>query len=535
MFQLKKLHFLLVFLAISFLICYVPGASGQESPGKGKAKPPGKTALKILTVALNSKPISVDPANHRHRNTQTLVRNWTDGLLQRLSDGRDFMDVAKSITAIDPKTYEFKVRQGITFHNGDPLTADDVVFSFKRLALKGGMEGKTSPRATLIGPVETVEKIDDYTVIVKLREAPNSFEQSRRWYNVEMMPKKYFEAVGIEGFLKKPIGCGPFKWVEGDLSTQVVLERYENYNGGAPEIPGNVARIPALDRVIFKFIPESTTRVAALLAGEVDIIQNVPLDTIPMLKSNPNIRVVGAEGTNFIYMAFNTTRPPFNDKRVRQAIAYAINYDAICKQLLLGYSTPLYGRPIMESLPGTPGYGQFRNLKGFNYSPEKAKALLKEAGATGTVTVIDTYGDYVEQAQVVAQMLDAVGLKTSVRVWDFAVLRDAVMKRERQIFFGIFGANRYPTNIEHLVKTGAPNNYSMYSNSKLDDLLNRAEKMEDSPKRNALITEALKLVLDEMPVLQIHNPYEVEAIRSHVKNFFPSVVGRVNLHRVDLE
>lgn len=520
---MKKLYFPIVFLVISFLISFVPGASG-------------KSALKTVTVALNAKPLTVDPANHRNRNSQTLVRNWTDGLMMRLADGRDVMDIATSITQINPETYEIKIRKGITFHNGDPLTADDLVFSFKRLVLKNGMEGKTSPRATLIGAVTTVEKTDDYTVIVKFKEATNSFLQSKRWYNVEMMPKKYFEAVGIEGFLKKPIGCGPFKWVEGDFSTQVVLERYENYYGGAPEIPGKVDRIPALDRVIFKFIPEPTTRVAALQAGEVDIIQAVPIDSIPLLKKNPNIKVLGVEGTNNVFMAFNTTRPPFNDKRVRQAIAHAIDYEAICKHLYLGYSTPMYGKPVMEPYPGDPGHGQFGSIKGFDYSPEKAKALLKEAGATGVNTVIDTYGDYVEEAQAVSQMLNAVGLETSVRVWDFAVLRDAVLKGERQIFLGIYGnASKGPHGIGQLTITKRPANYSLYSNPKLDDLLTRAEFMEDSPERNALFIEAFKILLDEAPILWIHTPNVVEAARSHVKNFYPSAVGRVILHRVDLE
>lgn len=388
----------------------------------------------------------------------------------------------------------------------------------------------------MCGPVDAVEKIDDYTIIVKLYKDVNTFQQSKRWYNIEMKPKKYFEAVGLEEYLKKPIGCGPFKWVEGDLSTQVVLERYENYYGGASEIPGNVSRVPALDRVIFKFIPENATRVASLLAGEVDIIQNVPIDSIPLHKKDPNVRVVDAEGTTTRFLAFNTKRPPFNDNRVRRAIAHAIDYEAISKHLFLGYSTPMYGKPVMEPYPGDPGHGRFGSIKGFDYSPEKAKALLKEAGATGLNAVIDSYGDYVEEAQAVSQMLNAVGLQTSVRVWDYAVLLAAMKKGERQLYYATWGnATRGPHGIQGLVKTGQPQNYFSYSNPNLDDLLTKAEFMEDSPERNATFIEAFQILLDEMPVLYVHTPEAVEVARNHVKNFYPSAVGRVILHRVDIE
>ncbi len=493
-----------------------------------------ESELKTLRVALNTVPLSVDPANHRHRNTQTLVRNWTDALTQQMPDGRHILDIAETITEIDPLTYEISIRQGITFHNGDPMTADDVIFSFQRMSIEGGMEGETSPRSPLTGPIESVDKIDDYNVVVNL-SSPNPI-QDTRWYNIEIMPKNYFEEVGIDGFLAQPIGVGPFKWVEGDFTTQVVLERYEDYYGGAPELPGDVDQIPAVDRVIFTFIPESTTRVAALLAGEVDIIQDVPFDSIQLLESNPNVKVVSTPGTNVVYMAFNTTRAPFNDIRVRQAIGHGIDYDLIINAQLLGYSGPLKGLPLLEAREGTPGYGQFGGLQPYEYDPEKAMALLEDAGVSGLTTVIDTTSEFSEQAQLVAQMLGDIGIEASVRVWDLAVLQEATKNGERDIYFGRHGnAAKAPQWIEQITGTGRPNNFALYSNPVFDELIETAIAMDDSPERNALFMEAFEIIMDELPVLTLHNPQVVEASLVHVKNFYPSATGRVTLHKVDIE
>jgi peptide/nickel transport system substrate-binding protein len=291
-----------------------------------------------------------------------------------------------------------------------------------------------------------------------------------------------------------------------------------------------------LDRVVFKFITESTTRVAALLAGEVDIIQDVPFDSIKLLESNPNVRVESTAGTNVVYMAFNTTRAPFNDKRVRQAVAHAIDYNLITEKQLLGYSDPLGGLPFLEPFEGDPGYGQFAGLQPFEYNPEKAKALLADAGISKLTTVIDTTSEFNEQAQVVAQMLGDIGIETSVRVWDLAVLQEATRKGERDIYFGRHGnAAKVSQWIDQIAGTGMPNNFALYTNAKFDDLISAGVAMEGGPERNALFMEVFELIMDEVPVLTIHAPQVVEACGNHVKNFYPSATGRVNLHRVDIE
>ena len=334
-----------------------------------------------------------------------------------------------------------------------------------------------------------------------------------------------------------PIGVGPFKWVEGDTVNQVVLERYEDYHGGPSELPGEVDRIPAIDRAIFKFIPEATTRVSALIAGDVDIIHEVPYDSISLLENNPNIEVKTQEGTNTVWLHLNTSKAPLDDKRVRQALAYAIDYELIVDRLLLGYSTPRYCLPFMDPYQGDPGHGQFNDIQSpYRYNPEKARALLAEAGVSGLSLTIDTWSEFPEQAQVIAQMWSDIGVETTVRVWELASVGPAFLEGGRDVYMTRTGNGSKTINwISNWVGSTASRNYSFFDNPTYEGLVERAMAMDDSPERNALWKQVFEIILDEVPVLCIHQPQVVEACRANVKNFYPHNAGRINLHRVDIE
>jgi len=494
--------------------------------------------LKTLVFGLHGAPPTFDPANHRSRFATSVSINWTDALVMSHPDGRQLPLVAESITQIDPLTYEIKIRKGITFHNGDPLTADDVVFTYKRFFDEGGMEGKTSPRRSLFGNLDYVEKIDDYTVRAHFKDVYDEDSQAS-WVFAEILPKKYFEEVGVDAFIQHPIGCGPFKFIEGNLHSQVVLERYDDYWGGNPEYPGEVDRAPALDRLIIKFIPEPTTRIAALLTGELDIIQRVTLDTVPLLRSNPDVKVVTGPGTTINRIALNTTRPPFDDVRVRQAVAHAIDYEKIVEQLYLGYSQLLGGIPNLAPVSGSTFEEYHNRLQPIEYNPEKARALLEEAGATDIVLVLDTTQLFSEQAQVVAQMLSDVGIETSVRVWDESVIVEMVKQPEMggrdAYLYTIGNSTRTPLSVSVWAGTGAVLNYSHYSNPDLDDLLDRVRSAPIGKERNEILFEVYEFLMEEVPYINLHIPYLVEATRSNVINYTPHYQDRMYMHRVDIE
>ena len=212
-----------------------------------------------LVIGLASEVLSLDPADYRDRTTETVIRNMFDGLVTRTPYGWVVLEVAEMAILIDDTTWEFVLKQGITFHNGEALTAEDVKFTFDRIISENGIdypEPHTSPRKGLISPLESVEIVDDYTV---------RFHFSDPWpvamqmlVHQQIVPKDYFEKVGNEGFIKAPVGCGPFKFVEGSLDNQIVMERFDDYHGGALALPPvGPARV---DRLIFKVIPDASTR-----------------------------------------------------------------------------------------------------------------------------------------------------------------------------------------------------------------------------------------------------------------------------------
>lgn len=324
-----------------------------------------------IVVGLGAdKIITLDPGNYRDRDTETVIRNIFDALVTRTPDGKVVPEIAESWDVPDPQTYVFHLRKGVKFHDGHELNADDVVFTFERVLKENGISGQTSPRKGLLGPLERVEKIDDYTVKFTLKNAFPVFTQAL--VHFQIVPKHYIEAVGDEEFARKPIGTGPFKFKEGNLSDRIVLERFDDYYGGSPDLPPvGPAKVKT---AIFRLMPDPTARVAALKAGEVQIINNVPPNMAKELEKDGNIQVQSAPGTRVYGIELNVKKPPFDDVRVRQALNYAINWDEILNTVYEGSAERL----STIFLPS--GFGFNKDLKPYSYDPAKAVQLLKEAG-----------------------------------------------------------------------------------------------------------------------------------------------------------
>lgn len=324
----------------------------------------------IVVGMKEDKIITLDPAMYRNRPTETVLRNMFDALVTRTWDGEVVPEIAESWTVPEDNIYIFKIRKGVKFHNGDDLDADDVVFTFDRVLEEGAIGGQSSPRLGLLGPLEKVEKIDQYTVKFTLANPFPIFPQAL--VHFQIVPKDYIERVGDSEFAVKPVGAGPFKFKEGRLDDQIVMERFDDYYGGSPDIPP-VGVAPA-KRVIFRMMPEGTVRVAALKAGEVHIIQQLTPDLAMTLGKDSNIQVKSVDGTRVYCIELNCKKPPFNDVKVRQAMNYAVDWDTILTSIYGGNAVRL----ACAFLPS--GFGFDPNLEPYPYDPVKAKDLLKEAG-----------------------------------------------------------------------------------------------------------------------------------------------------------
>jgi peptide/nickel transport system substrate-binding protein len=335
--------------------------------------------------------------------------------------------------------------------------------------------------------------------------------------------------------------------VEGQLDGQIVMERFQDYYGGSKDLPPVGPAF--LDRVIFRFIPEDSIRMAALKIGEVQIIDLVPVHSIEALEADPNVVVKTTSGTRPHWMDLNVTQPPFDDLRVRQAMNYGVDVDLIVDQLLKGRASIVSG-PLMPT-----NYFADPTLEPYGYDPVKALALLKEAGWQDTdgdgflnntegepfAFVIDTEVTNSEYAEAIARQLRAIRIDASVRVWpDPGILRSMFLEGKRMAYLGSWGdASHDPIgNFEAKWRTTVPGtgrgrgNFALYSNPRVDELIDAGEMEADVAKRHEIYDEAQRIVYEEAPAVFLFVPEEIEACRSTVRNWVPSPDGRENMHDV---
>lgn len=479
-----------------------------------------------LRVGFTQDAITLDPANHRKRETETIIRNMCDGVMTQDAKGQVLPELAESFEQLDATTYEAKLRKGVKFHSGDEMTAEDIKFTFDRLTKDKAMDGQTSPRKDLLGPLKDTEIVDKYTLRFKLSDPWPVF---RRMLPVqEVVQKKFTESAGADGLSGKVNCTGPFKLKEWRRGDSVIMEKFPEYYGGASGIPP--AGPANVDRVIFQIIPENASRVAALLAGQVDVINEVPISSIAQIERSGKAKVLRANGTRTFFIALNVTRPPFNDVRVRQAANYAIDKKVLIDKLLRGTATPVAGVLSPDSFGFKP------NLKTYEYSIDKAKALMAEAGhANGFDVTLDVEGAVKDTAEAIAAMLTRINIRAKVQVWEGAVLAPLWRKevKERDMLLSSWGSGALdPTGIfVPTLKTKDRGNSSGYSNKQVDDLLNAAETEIDLEKRADMYNKAEQIVANEAPWIFLWVPQDIYATSNRVSGWEPGSDSRINLHR----
>ncbi len=503
-------------------------------------------ARDVIIVALSAAPTSLDPADHRSRLSETVIRNMFDGLVTRDTRSGVHMELAEAMEWLDDVTLEVKLRQGVKFHDGEEMTADDVVFTFERIIGENMIEypePHTSPRKGLIAPLESIEKVDDYTVVMHFSGAwPPAMQMI---VHQQILPKHYLEEVGTEGFIAQPIGTGPFRFVSAKGLDEVVMARFDDYYGGAPDLePVGPA---CVGEVVFRVIPEASTRVAALLAGEVDIIQAVPAELIDTLAQTPGIQVKTAPGTQPKWMEMNVNQPPFDDVRVRQAMNYAVDKELIIEAIYGGRAVALPG-------PLSP-FNNYVNkdLQPYAYDPDKALELLAEAGWTDSngdgildkdgqplAFTIDTLEEWRPLAEAVANQFRAIGVDAIVRFWEYSVVKPMLQAGERMAYLDDWGDSAFDP-VGHFEakwhgfiegESYGRGNFSGYDNERVNELIKLGETTADPAERQGIYDEAQEIVYEEAPAVFLILPEEAEAARDDIQNWEPASDSRINLHDV---
>jgi len=478
-----------------------------------------------LTIAQAADINILDPKFLKGRETQNVLRMMFDSLFHRDDNMEIIPWLATSVENPDPLTWRFLLREDVKFSNGNDFRANDVKFTIGRLLEEDSGWSEKSI-------IDRVEVVDDYTVdIITKTPFPALLSRAVLWH---MTDEEYFNEVGIESFASSPVGTGPYKFVEWVKDEQVVLEANVNYWRGEPKI----------ETIIFKPIPENATRIAALEAGDVDIIANVPPDYVK--QPGQGVEIATAPGTRAVFLGMNVNVAPFDDVRVRQAMNYAVDVPAIIESVLNGLARPMDN-------PMLPEHFGYAATPVYQYDPDKAISLLTAAGHPDGFTMeLFTDSTMKEIAEALAGQLSAVGIVVNINILESTALvaqdepgysqaylsswgnseSDASGILTKQFYSKRYGCDlvafKYPDPKSGYGDSAKGCYYTGFGNASVDAAIEEGNTNVDPAARKAAYAMALNIIVRETPWVFLYNPLEVYAFRD-VQGWTPRSDGLFNL------
>lgn len=488
--------------------------------GCGPARRSSQPAGDRLVVARASDATSLDPA--RASDIESLeVAEQVFGRLVRFAAGRlePEPDLATSWTvSSDGLTWTFDLRPGVRFHDGTPFDADAVVFSFERQIISDHPAHEPDFVWT-----RSYQNIKAIKALGRLRV---QFQIDRPYApflaNLAIGPAAIVSPTAVRQwgtkFPRHPVGTGPYRFLEWIPGDRITLERNDEYW----DQPAKIRYLVML------LLPDARQRMQSLESGAADIIQQVAPDDVPLIRLDPELKLVSAPAALVAYLALNTQRRPLDDPRIRQAIAHAIRRDAIVRFVYQGLATPAVG-PLPPNV-----WGARSDLVTFGYDPERARSLLAEAGWSGAVGrplklyVPSSARQYVPApdrvASVVRTCLEEVGLPVEVVAREPAELQRALWAGEHDLALtGWSGANGDPDNFLYNLldsdnSTGAhPSNIAFYSNAWFHDIIGMAQRVTDRTERERLYSQAQAIVANDAPWVPLAHPTVMFAARVGVR------------------
>ena len=480
------------------------------------------TAIVLITAAsaaevaigLRTEPSAIDPHFAILGANQQISEQIFDTLVARDDALRPVPGLAVSWRLVDETDWEFKLRPGVVFHDGSPFTAEDAVITIARAP---AVPNSPASYAPYVSHIAEASAVDALTLRIRTKAPYPTLPLDLS--ELYIVSKHVAEHATTDDFNKgkAAIGTGPYRFVEWQPGQRVVLERNERYWGAKP----------AIERAVFRVLPSDPSRVAALLAGDVSLIEGVPPADLAQLRKNPAVSVWSAPSTRLIYLHMDTAREttpfafdkagnplpknPLQDRRIRLALSKAINRQAIVGRILEG-SASVAGQMVPNGLVGWN-----RALAPEAYDPDGAKRLLAEAGYAGgfRLTLHGPNNRYVGDEKValaIAQMWTRIGVETRVETMPSSVFFTRATKREFSIFLIGFGSatgdsangmRNVLASYDRASGTGA-NNRGRYSNPAFDRLLAQADRTLDPAAREKLLQDAAAVAFGDVAIIPIH-------------------------------
>src|SRR5262245_23363003 len=487
-----------------------PGAAAQTAPKKGGT----------LRVGFYIEAATMDPHLSGSKVDRQVYHNIYEPLVTLDVKLGIKPGLAESWTQPDPKTLVFKLRRGVKFHDGTDFNAEVAQFNFDRM--------KTEPKSIRKGEVAnigSVEAVDAYTIKLNLKKADASLLATLTDRAGMMISPKVVQERGVElGRNAKGAGTGPFEFVEWIKDDHLLIKRNEQYwnkQGG-----------PYLDRVRYRPIPDDTVKLQSLQSGEIDVIDYVQPRDVAAVKADKNIVVLDVPSLAAFAYQLNHTRPPFNSKPLRQAVACALDLDQIVKGVWLNVGVPANG-PI----PPT-SWAYDKTIAPIKRDLARAKAKLAEGGQPGGFTFTLTTANIpinVQEAEVIQAQLAEAGISMKVKLVDAATqLSDGNSRNFDMISYQWSGRPDPDGNIYQFYRTtpGTSLNWSGISNPQLDALLDKTREVSAQPERKKLYSQVTKILQEELPMIFIVHPIEPKAFSPRVQGYEPIPDGMMRFKDV---
>ncbi|MDZ7759569.1 MAG: ABC transporter substrate-binding protein [Desulfovermiculus sp.] len=433
-----------------------------------------------LVVVQEAEPLGLDLMRSSIQTTMSACYNIHETLFHPQEDASVKPALAEKWERIDALTWKIHLRKDATFHNGEPVTAEAVKFSFNR----GIDPDIQSPHKGKLDAFDEVKVLDRHTFTIKTKSsyAPGLYILG---YYLPIVPPGYINEVGNTKYNTDPVGAGPYqlkKWVRGQ---KIIFERYENYYGPKPYYK----------TVVFKGVPEEASRIAALMTGEADIISGISFHQREKIQVAENAYLTSQMGV-MPYLGINTYEKPFNDVRVRQALNYSINRELINKGLF-------QGKAIICNGPISPRtFGSNPHLTPYPYDPEKSQKLLADAGYPNGIQARLAYPTYMsqiqEQAEVIANSLAVGGIEVTLEPYERAVMWERYKGQKHQLYIYWWDDAPEPDRYIYSLFHSESRDY-YYKNPTVDVLLDLGRKIMNREDRAKVYHEIDRLLYEDCP------------------------------------
>lgn len=473
-----------------------------------------------VTIGLAAGMSNWDPHDDIPTHVTGIKRNVYETLTIRNDDMGLEPLLAKNWEPIDEKIWRFYLQEGVEFHNGLPFTAHDVKFSLERLANPElGLHGQS-----FVATILKVEVIDDLTVDIHTR-IMDPVLPSRLAFCGFIVPEKTFNELGRDEFVRNPIGTGPYTLTEFVRDERIVLDRFEGYWGESTKS----------DRVIFRPIPEVSTRIAALEAGEIDLAEGVPPDLVARIRQNQNLSIKTVRSGRNVFMILNTNNEPLDNKLVRQAMNYAVDVPTIINFLFggLAHQVPVFGSPAVT--------GYVDSVDPYPYDPEKAMEMLEEAGYPNgfeTTVAIAIGRPFASQdiTLAIAQYLSRVGIKLNIVTYDWGEFLQRWLSGEYPMYYMGFGTPVMEID-DFIGGYFDPSRRATWGHppEEIIALGRKALETFDEEERAEIYREYYEGIKDFAPHIFLLNFDEIYGVWNNVVGFNPRPDEQINTRTIGLE